>query len=91
MISYCPQARYAGDLPGQWAGSDIHGMRFATPEEAQASFASIMRDDLIETRIFESQRKPNFVMRAGEPYSLFKTKGPWLRRDGGWRRNWQRK
>ena len=75
MISYCPQARYAGDLPGQWAGSDIHGMRFATPEEAQASFACIMREDLIETRVIESLRKPNFVMRAGEPYSLPKVRG----------------
>ena len=81
MTSYCLQARYAGDPPDIWQGDDIHGMRFATPEEAQASSAHIMRADLVETRIVESQRKPNFVMRAGFPRTLFryKSKGPWLR------------
>ena len=60
MTSYCPQTKFSTDPLLRWNGGE--GLRFATPEEAQASLAEVIagRADLIETRIFESRHKPSF-------------------------------
>lgn len=72
MTSYCPQTRYA-QQPDVWLGGQ--GVRFATPEEAQASLARLIatRDDLLETRIVESTHKPTdawVIAGNGEGYAI---------------------
>jgi hypothetical protein len=63
MTSYCPQTKFSTDPLGRWNGGE--SVRYATPEEAQASLAPIIetRQDLIETRIVESRYKPTHVWR----------------------------
>lgn len=70
MTSYCPQTRFANDPLRRWNGGEA--IRYATPEEAQASLDDFIRrrgelidppDDPVETRIFESRHKPTHVWR----------------------------